>query len=420
MTLYFEYEGPVFNMAVKQFEKAAEMLCLDDNVMERIKYPARSFMVSIPVQMDSGKTEVFSGYRVQHNRTMGPTKGGIRYHQDVTLGEVAAMAMWMSWKCAIIGLPFGGAKGGVKCNPTAMSQGELERLTRRFTSEIITVIGPDADIPAPDMGTNGQVMAWMMDTYSMQKGHTIPGVVTGKDILLGGSEARSMATGGGIIHLISETLPIASFKGNEVRVAIQGFGKVGGAAAEIAARKNWKVVALCDVTGAIQNPGGVNVSELTNYVKETGGIKGFKGGEEITFDDFWSVDCDVMIPAAVARSIDAEKAEKLKCRILAEAANGPTTEEADEIIEEKEIVVIPDILANSGGVTVSYFEWVQDLQSFFWEQKKVINEVKKLLSKAFRQVLNEKEKRKVNMRTAALMIGIERVARAKKMRGLYP
>jgi len=328
--------------------------------------------------------------------------------------------MWMSWKCALVRLPFGGAKGGVRCNPTLLSSGELERITRRYTSEIITVIGPETDIPAPDMGTNDQIMAWMMDTYSMQKGHTIPAVVTGKDTLLGGSEARKKATGGGIVHLISETLALYGLKYNEIRVAIQGFGKVGSAAAEIAVRKNWKVVAVCDVTGALHNPQGIDVSLLLSHVKETRGVKGFANAEEISPDDFWSVDCDVMIPAAVARSVDAGKAEKIKCRILAEGANGPTTEEADEILEDRKIIVIPDIIANSGGVTVSYFEWVQDLQSFFWEHSKVVDEVKKLLSRAFREIIEVSEKEKVNMRTAALMIGIERVARAKKMRGLYP
>ncbi|RMF97847.1 MAG: Glu/Leu/Phe/Val dehydrogenase [Candidatus Schekmanbacteria bacterium] len=407
-------------MAVKQYERVASMLEIDENVLERIKYPSRSFVVSIPVRMDNGKTEVFCGYRVQHNRTMGPTKGGIRYHEDVTLGEVAAMAMWMSWKCAIVGLPFGGAKGGVRCNPSLMSKGELQRLTRRYTSEIINVIGPETDIPAPDMGTNEQVMAWIMDTYSMQKGHTIPGVVTGKDKLLGGSEARRKATGGGIVHLISETLKISNFNGNEVKVAIQGFGKVGSAAAEIAVRKGWKVIAVCDVTGAIYNEKGINVLELISYVGENGGVRDFKEAEEIEKEDFWDVECDVMIPAAVARSIDKKRAERIKCKILAEAANGPTTEEADEIIRDRGIIIIPDILANSGGVTVSYFEWVQDLQSFFWEHERVVDEVKKLLTRAFMQIREVSEKRKVDIRTAALMLGIERVARAKEMRGLYP
>lgn len=418
--MHFEYENPVFNMAVRQFEKVAERLGIDHNVVERIKFPSRSFVVSVPVRMDNGKTEAFCGYRVQHNRTMGPTKGGIRYHEDVSLGEVSAMAMWMSWKCALVRLPFGGAKGGVRCNPMLLSSGELERITRRFTSEIINVIGPETDIPAPDMGTNEQVMAWMMDTYSMQKGHTIPGVVTGKNTLLGGSEARRMATGGGIIHLISETLALSGLKDDEIKVAIQGFGNVGSSAAEIAVRKNWKVVAVSDVSGALHNSQGIDVSLLLSHVGETKSIKGFAKAEEISPDDFWSVDCDVMIPAAVARSVDAEKAERIKCRILAEGANGPTTEEADEILEDRKIIVIPDIIANSGGVTVSYFEWVQDLQSFFWGHDKVVNEVKKLLSRTFREVIEKSKKEKVNMRTAALMIGIERVAKAKKMRGLYP
>jgi len=407
-------------MAVSQFEAVGKLLKLDHSIIERIKHPTRSIVVSVPVRMDNGTTEVFMGYRVQHNLTMGPTKGGIRYHEDVSLGEVSALAMWMSWKCALIGLPYGGAKGGIKCDPTKFSIGELERLTRRFTSEIILIIGPETDIPAPDMGTNEQTMAWMMDTYSMQKGHTIPGVVTGKNVLLGGSEARNKATGGGLIHLISETLPLINFKGDNVRIAIQGFGNVGNSAAEIAARKKWKVVAISDVTGALYNPKGIDVMALLSYAKEAGSIKGFKDAEPVDVDDFWGVDCDVMIPAAVAMSITEKNADKLKCTIVAEGANGPTTVEADKILEEKKITLIPDILANAGGVTVSYFEWVQDLQSFFWSHERVVGEVKQLLSKSFREVQSRKEKEKVTARTAALMIGIERVAKAKKMRGLYP
>ncbi|OGL51271.1 MAG: glutamate dehydrogenase [Candidatus Schekmanbacteria bacterium RIFCSPHIGHO2_02_FULL_38_11] len=415
-----EYKSPMFDMAVKQLENIAEKIGLEQGVFERLRLPRRALVVSIPVRMDSGETKMFVGYRVQHNMTMGPTKGGLRYHPEVNLGEVAALAMWMSWKCALIGLPYGGAKGGIACDPTKMSENELEHLTRRYTTEIMMIIGPERDIPAPDMGTDERIMAWIMDTYSMQKGYTIPGVVTGKTLLLGGSAARKMATGGGIIHMIDEAKKVIGLKKEKLTLAIQGFGNVGSSIGIIAKRKNWDVIAITDVAGGVYNSKGIDIDALLNHMKETGKIKGFKGGDSITNEELLEVRCDVLAPSAVARVITSKNASRLKCKILAEGANGPTTLDADPILQDKGIFVIPDILANSGGVTVSYFEWVQDLQSFFWSQERVIHEVKELLSKSFNEVLKITKEKKCDTRTAALMIGIGRVAEAKRQRGLYP
>ncbi|OGL47091.1 MAG: glutamate dehydrogenase [Candidatus Schekmanbacteria bacterium RBG_16_38_11] len=415
-----EYKSPMFDMAVQQLENIAEKIGLEHGILERLRIPRRSLIVSIPVRLDNGETKTFLGYRVQHELTMGPTKGGLRYHPDVTLGEVAALAMWMSWKCALIGLPYGGAKGGVNCDPTKMSLNELEHLTRRYTTEIMMLIGPETDIPAPDMGTDERVMAWIMDTYSMQKGYTIPGVVTGKAILLGGSAARKMATGGGIIHLIEEARKTTGLKKEKLTLAIQGFGNVGSSVGIIARRKKWDVIAVSDVSSGVYNSKGIDVDALLAHMSKTGGLKGFKGGDSITNEELLETKCDVLVPSAIARVITEKNASKLKCKILAEGANGPTTFEADPILQERGIFVIPDILANSGGVTVSYFEWVQDLQSFFWSQDRVIHEVKELLSKSFNEVLAITKDKKVNNRTAALMIGIGRVAEAKRQRGLYP
>ena len=415
-----EYKSPMFDMAVQQLENIAEKIGLEHGILERLRIPRRSLIVSIPVRLDNGETKTFLGYRVQHELTMGPTKGGLRYHPDVTLGEVAALAMWMSWKCALIGLPYGGAKGGVNCDPTKMSLNELEHLTRRYTTEIMMLIGPETDIPAPDMGTDERVMAWIMDTYSMQKGYTIPGVVTGKAILLGGSAARKMATGGGIIHLIEEARKTTGLKKEKLTLAIQGFGNVGSSVGIIARRKKWDVIAVSDVSSGVYNSKGIDVDALLAHMSKTGGLKGFKGGDSITNEELLETKCDVLVPSAIARVITEKNASKLKCKILAEGANGPTTFEADPILQERGIFVIPDILANSGGVTVSYFEWVQDLQSVFWSQDRVIHEVKELLSKSFNEVLAITKDKKVNNRTAALMIGIGRVAEAKRQRGLYP
>ena len=415
-----EYKSPMFDMAVKQLENIADKIGLEHGVFERLRLPRRSLIVSVPVRMDSGETKMFVGYRVQHNLSMGPTKGGLRYNSEVTLGEVAALAMWMSWKCALIGLPFGGAKGGIACDPTKMSENELEHLTRRYTTEIMMIIGPETDIPAPDMGTDERMMAWIMDTYSMQKGYTVPGVVTGKTLLLGGSAARKMATGGGIIHLIEEAKKVIGLKKEKLTLAIQGFGNVGSSIGIIAKRKNWDITAITDVAGGVYNSKGIDIDALLKHMKKTGEIKGFKGGDSITNEELLEIKCDVLAPSAIARVITSKNARRLKCKILAEGANGPTTLDADPILQDKGIFVIPDILANSGGVTVSYFEWVQDLQSFFWSQERVIHEVKELLSKSFNEVLKITKEEKVDTRTAALMIGIGRVAEAKRQRGLYP
>jgi len=415
------YDSPTFRMACQQFDLVADFMNIPEAARDRLKMPKRALSVAVPVRMDDGRTEVFMGYRVQHHLTLGPTKGGIRYHPDVTIGEVAALAMWMSWKCALVGLPYGGAKGGVTCDPRALSTGELERLTRRYTQELIPVIGPQVDIPAPDVGTNEQVMAWLMDTYSLQIGHAVPGVVTGKPVLLGGSLGRREATGRGVAYLVSRAMDTLGIQAEGATAVIQGYGNVGSVAAVSMAKQGIKIIAVSDAFGGIHNPKGLDLNTLNDHVAATRSVVGFPGAEAITNEQMLLLPCDILVPAALERQITEGHAAQIQCRILAEGANGPTTPEADAILAQRpEIFVIPDILCNSGGVIVSYFEWVQDLQSFFWSEGEVLDKLFRLLEQAYMQTLNHAKKHSISMRFAALSLGIKKVFEAKTVRGLYP
>jgi glutamate dehydrogenase (NAD(P)+) len=415
------YDSPTFRMACQQFDLVADFINIPESARDRLKMPKRSLSVSIPVNMDDGSTKVFMGYRVQHHLTLGPTKGGIRYHPDVTIGEVAALAMWMSWKCALVGLPYGGAKGGVTCDPRALSKGELERLTRRYTQELIPVIGPQVDIPAPDVGTNEQIMAWIMDTYSLQMGHAVPGVVTGKPVLLGGSLGRREATGRGVAYLVSRAMDTLGMQAQGATAVIQGYGNVGSVAALSMAKQGIKIIAVSDAFGGIYNPNGLDLNQLDVHVAAMRSVVGYAGAEPITNEELLLLPCDILVPAALERQITEANAHKIQCRIIAEGANGPTTPEADSILAQRpEIFVIPDILCNSGGVIVSYFEWVQDLQSFFWSEGEVLDKLFRLLEQSYMQTLNHSRKHTISMRFAALSLGIKRVYDAKSLRGLYP
>jgi glutamate dehydrogenase (NAD(P)+) len=415
------YRHPTFDMACAQFDRVANLLEIDLNDRDRLKYPKRALTVAVPVRLDDGRVEVFSGFRVQHHLSLGPTKGGMRYHPDVTLGEVAALAMWMSWKCALTGLPYGGAKGGVACNPAKLSQHELERLTRRFTQEIIPFIGPQVDIPAPDVGTNEQTMAWMMDTYSIHAGHTVPAVVTGKPVNLGGSLGRREATGRGVAFLVGRAMDALKLKPEGTTAVIQGFGNVGSVAAGTMARSGTSIIAVSDVSGGIYNQNGLDLNAIDDHLAKHRTLAGFPGGAAISQEDLLVLPCDILVPAALERQITEKNAGQLKCRILAEGANGPVTPEADAILEQRpDIFLIPDILCNAGGVVVSYFEWVQDLQSFFWDEAEIMGKLYRILETAFRQTVNTARNRNVSMRTAALSLGIQRVYEARKKRGLYP
>jgi len=414
------YDSPTYRMACQQFDLVADFMNIPQNDRDRLKLPKRSLSVAVPVRMDDGSTKVFMGYRVQHHLTLGPTKGGIRFHPDVTVGEVAALAMWMSWKCALVGLPYGGAKGGVACDPRLLSKGELERLTRRYTQELIPVLGPQVDIPAPDVGTNEQVMAWIMDTYSLQMGHTVPGVVTGKPVLLGGSLGRREATGRGVAYLVSRAMDTLGITAQGATAVVQGYGNVGSVAALSMAKQGIKIIAVSDAFGGIFNPEGLDLNQLDTYVAANRSVVGFSGAEAITNEQLLVLPCDILVPAALERQITETNAHQVQCRILAEGANGPTTPEADVILAERNIFVIPDILCNSGGVIVSYFEWVQDLQSFFWTEGEVLDKLFRLLEQAFGQTLAQAKKHQISMRFAALSLGIKRVHDAKTLRGLYP
>lgn len=415
------YEHPTFRMACQQFDVVADRLQMSDSERARIKYPKRSLAVSLPVHLDDGSIRVFAGYRVQHHLTLGPTKGGLRYHPDVTLGEVAALAMWMSWKCALTGLPYGGAKGGIACEPGKMSMGELERLTRRYTQEMIPFIGPQTDIMAPDVGTNEQTMAWMMDSYSVHVGYTVPSIVTGKPVGLGGSLGRREATGRGVGYLINRAMDTIGLDCAGATAVVQGFGNVGSVAAFSLAKYGVKIIAVSDVTGGVLNKKGLDLVALQKHLNETKTVAGFPGGDPITNAELLTTPCDVLVPAALERQITEENVSQIQCRILAEAANGPTTPEADRVLDQrKEIFLIPDILCNAGGVVVSYFEWVQDLQSFFWTETEVTDKLFRILENAFVQTLNLSRKQQLSMRTAALTLGIRRIQEAKRVRGLFP
>ncbi len=415
------YKHPTFDMACQQFDLVADRLQIPEVDRARLKFPKRSMIVSLPIHRDDGRIEVFSGYRVQHHLTLGPTKGGLRYHPDVTLGEVAALAMWMSWKCALTGLPYGGAKGGIACEPAKLSMVELERLTRRYTQEMIPFIGEKVDVMAPDMGTNEQTMAWMMDTYSVHMGHSVPGIVTGKPVGIGGSLGRREATGRGVAYLINRTMDIIGLNAGSATAAVQGFGNVGSVAALSLAKYGVKVVAVSDASGGIFNERGLDLRALETHLAREGVLAGFAEGQLISNEQLLELRCDILVPAALERQITEKNAAKLKCRILAEAANGPTTPAADVVLDQRpEIFVIPDILCNAGGVVVSYFEWVQDLQSFFWTETEVMDKLFRILETAFGQTLNLSRKQKISMRLAALSLGIKRVQEAKRLRGLFP
>lgn len=415
------YEHPTFRMACEQFDLVAEFLEMPTADRDRVRMPKRALTVAVPVHRDDGSTQVFIGHRVQHHLTLGPTKGGIRYHPDVALGEVAALAMWMSWKCALANLPYGGAKGGVACDPAALSSAELERLTRRFTQEIIPFIGPQIDIPAPDMGTNEQVMAWMMDTYSNHVGHSVPGVVTGKPVLLGGSVGRREATGRGVAFLANRALDTLGLEAQKVSAIVQGFGNVGMVAAQSLARHGTRILGVSDVNGGVFNARGLDMNRLDDHVARHRTVAGFDGGDPLSNEELLLQECDILVPAAMERQVTELNAGKIRCRVLAEGANGPTTPGADLILAQRpEIFVLPDILCNSGGVIVSYFEWVQDLQSFFWSETEVTDRLYRMLESAFVQTLRFSRERKVPMRTAALALGVERVWKGKRLRGLFP
>ncbi len=416
-----EWDSPMFRLAQRQFLKAAQLMDLEDNIRERLLFPQRTLVVSFPFRRDDyAEVETVFGYRVQHVLTMGPTKGGIRYHQDVSLGEVSALAMWMTWKCALMQLPFGGAKGGVRIDPTGLSRHELQRVTRRYTSEISSMIGPEKDIPAPDMGTDKRVMAWIMDTYSQQVGHAVPAVVTGKPLVLGGARGRNEATGRGLVYLIQEAAQYLKFEVKNSTAVVQGFGNVGSNAALFLEQLGVRVVGVSDATTGIYNSKGLSVQSLLNYTRSNRFLKGYPDGEAISNAELLELSCDILVPAALQSQITAENADRIVCRLLAEGANGPTTLEADEILNQKGIFILPDILANAGGVTVSYFEWVQDTQIYMWTLDEVNARLHQILTDAFGRTLNRSQSARLDMRTAATIEGLERAAEAKLARGLFP
>lgn len=414
-----EWRSPASEMAVQQFDVAAAKLDLDANLAARLRRPDRSLIVSVPTRMDDGRVHVFTGYRVQHNDVLGPFKGGIRYHPEVNLGEVTALAMWMTWKCSLVGLPLGGAKGGIACDPAELSRQELQSMTRRFTAEILNIIGPEVDVPAPDMGTNEQVMAWIMDTYSQHKGHAVPEVVTGKPVAIGGTLGRREATGRGVVYMTIEAAKQLGVDLARSTAVVQGFGNVGSVAFKELAKIGAKIIGVSDRTGGFYDPKGLPVDKLLQVADKDHSLEGCPYGEKITNEELLELKCDVLVPAALEMQITQANAARLKCRILVEGANGPTTPEADAILKESDVFVVPDVLANAGGVVVSYFEWVQDLQNFFWSEDEVHKKLRDILVRSFHNVLEMSRKQNVDMRMAALMIGIERVAKAMLWRGLY-
>src|SRR5580704_6993818 len=405
--------------AEARFDEAAERLGLDEGMQKVLRAPSREIIVHIPIQLDDGRLEVFTGYRVQHSIARGPAKGGVRYAPDVTLDEVRALAAWMTWKCAVTNVPFGGSKGGVICDPNLLSTGELERITRRYTAELFEFIGPEIDVPAPDVNTNDQTMAWIMDTYSMHARHTETAVVTGKPIDLGGSRGRTEATGRGCMIVTEQALRRLGLERASSRVVIQGFGNVGGMAAKLMARAGFKIVSIIEFDGAVYNAEGLDILGLMKYRHETGSIVDFPGGENIDRDEAMYLETDVLLPAAHENVITSQNAHKLRCKILCEGANGPTTHLADPILREKGILIVPDILANAGGVTVSYFEWVQDRQGYFWNEQLVNDRLEEIMVNSFNDVVAYGEKHGVHNRTAAYMLALDRVAFAIKLRGIY-
>jgi glutamate dehydrogenase (NAD(P)+) len=412
--------SPTFQMARKQLESVAAVIEIDPGVLDRMSFPKRALVVSIPVRMDDGQTEMFLGYRVQHSLTSGPSKGGLRYHPSVDLGEVAALAMWMSWKCGIMNLPFGGAKGGISCDPTVLSQGERERVTRRFTEEVLNIIGPRQDVMAPDLGTDEQTMAWIMDTYSMKVGYACPEIVTGKPVELGGCVGRREATGRGVVYCILEAMKELGLEPGRSTAVVQGFGNVGSVSCQELHQRGVKVLAVGDRYGAIRNDRGVDIPALLQHVHAGKLLRDFPAAEPLDSNELLSTPCTVLVPAALERVIDGGNAGRLRCRILAEAANGPTTVEADALLARSDIFVIPDVLCNAGGVTVSYFEWVQDVQQWMWGEEEVKQKLQNLMLRAFHQVRQRARQRRLANRTAALSLGVEKIAREKMRRGLYP
>ncbi len=416
-----EWDSPLYREALGQFDRVAELINLDANIRERLRTPQRALVVTFPFRRDDYvDVDTVYGYRVQHLLTMGPTKGGIRYAPSVNLGEVTALAILMSWKCAIVGLPFGGAKGGVRVNPVQLSRSELQRLTRRYTMEIVNFIGPDRDIPAPDMGTDAQVMAWVMDTYSIHVGHSEPAVVTGKPQELGGSIARREATGRGLLSLLPLAAAHTGLQIEGARVAVHGFGNVGRYAALAAQQMGARVVAVSDVTGGVHNGRGIDVAEAMKWTDDNRFLEGYAGGDHISNDELFELDCDVLVPAAIGGVINKANADRVVARIILEGANGPTTAEADEILLDAGKFIVPDVLGNAGGVTVSYFEWVQDVQNYFWTETEIVGRLREIMTRAFSEVLDLSVANKVDLRTAALMKGIRRVADAKLARGIFP
>ncbi|MCU0513310.1 MAG: Glu/Leu/Phe/Val dehydrogenase [Anaerolineae bacterium] len=410
-----------YQTALAQYDRAIRYANLPDDVVEYMRYPRREFTVNFPVRRDDGRMEMFTGYRVHHNTSMGPSKGGLRYSMDVTLDEVRALAMWMTWKCALVNIPYGGAKGGVVVDPKTLSMGELERLTRRYASELVPLISPKMDIPAPDMGTNPQVMAWIMDTYSMTMGYSVPAIVTGKPINIGGSEGRTEATGRGVIMCMVSTLKHHGYHDPAaVKVAVQGFGNVGANAAAYAHDLGYKIVAVSDVEGGIYNPNGLNIPQVLNHYKKYGQLAGYPEADAVTNNELLALPCDVLVPAAMEGQLTQHNAAAVQARFIVEGANGPTTPEADDILNDKGVFVVPDILANSGGVIVSYFEWVQDLQAFFWGKDYVFDQLNRIIMQAYDRTLQTAEDLRIDMRTAAQVTAIQRVASAILTRGFYP
>jgi glutamate dehydrogenase (NAD(P)+) len=410
----------IWAVAQAQFDHAADQLDLDPGMRKVLRVPKRELTVNFPVTMDDGHVEVFTGYRVQHNLSRGPAKGGIRYHQDVSRDEVRALAMWMTWKCAVVNIPYGGGKGGVIVDPKKLSMRELEGLTRRFTTEISPLIGPDRDIPAPDVNTNAQTMAWIMDTFSMHHGYTISGVVTGKPIAVGGSLGRNEATARGAVFCLQQASRSRDLPLSGARVAIQGYGNAGSIAADLLAAEGSVIVAVSDSTGGIHNPSGLDPAKVSAWKREHGTVVGFPGTEEVTNAELLELECDILVPAALENQITDKNADRIKAKIVAEAANGPTTPEADAILFDRGVFLIPDILCNAGGVTVSYFEWVQDMQSFFWTEQRINESLKEIMDRAFEAVHSMSHRQEVDMRTAAYMVAVARVAEATTLRGLYP
>ncbi len=415
-----ECETEHFLMTQRQLDEIAEEMGLDAELHERLRYPKRALIVTVPVKMDNGQVKTFTGYRVQHDTTLGPAKGGIRFHPEVNLGEVSSLAMLMTWKCALMGLPYGGAKGGIRCEPWNLSMGEKERMTRRYTSEIITLLGPDKDIPAPDMYTNEQTMAWIMDTYSINVGHTVPSVVTGKPVSIGGSLGRNEATGRGVAYCTRRAVQHIGMKNDAPSVVVQGFGNVGSIAARLLHESGYKIVAVSDVHGGIYNQNGIDIPRLQAYMSEMGRVEGFTRTESISNSELLELPCDILIPAALGGQITSSNAHRIKAQIIVEGANGPTSPDADLTLHDKGVLIVPDILANAGGVTVSYFEWVQGLMHLFWSEDEVNNKLEEIMGRACDQVFEMSKKNELRPRMAALRIGVGRLAEAKRLRGLYP